>query len=141
MWKGAISFGLVTIPINLVSATEARETLAFHLLHKKDGSRIVEKRFCRDEDVEVRWKDIVKGYQYAENQYVVVTDDDFAKARTPATQAFEIRKFVSTCARSCRPHTTRPSSTTRPTTPGTRCKRRGRCTSRATSSTPCSASR
>jgi len=48
MWKGAISFGLVTVPINLVSATEARETLAFNLLHKKDGSRIVERRFCRD---------------------------------------------------------------------------------------------
>ena len=54
MWKGAISFGLVTVPINLVSATEARRTLAFNLLHKKDGSRIVEKRFCRAESVEVQ---------------------------------------------------------------------------------------
>ena len=94
LWKGTISFGLVTVPINLVAATEARETLRFNLLHKTDASRIVEKRFCMEEDVEVAWKDIVKGYQYADNQYVVLTDDDFEKARVPATQTFEIRKFV-----------------------------------------------
>jgi DNA end-binding protein Ku len=94
LWKGAISFGLVTIPINLVSATEPRESLAFNLLHKKDGSRIVEKRFCQKEDVEVPWKDVVRGYQYAANRYVVLTDEDFQKARVPGTQTFEIRKFV-----------------------------------------------
>jgi DNA end-binding protein Ku len=94
LWKGSISFGLVTVPINLVSATEARETLAFNLLHRKDKSRIIEKRFCKEEDVEVPWQDIVKGYQYAKDQYVVITDEDFAKVRVPATQTFEIRKFV-----------------------------------------------
>ena len=52
LWKGSISFGLVTVPIGLVSAIEAREELAFNLLHKKNGSRIVEKRFCKEEDVE-----------------------------------------------------------------------------------------
>ena len=94
LWKGAISFGLVTVPISLVSAAEPRETLAFNLLHGKDRSRIVEKRFCTKEDVEVDWKDIVKGYQYAKNQYVVVTDEDFARVRVPATQTFDIRRFV-----------------------------------------------
>jgi len=94
LWKGSISFGLVTIPINLVSATETRETLAFNLLHRKDGSRIVEKRFCAKEDVEVPWKDIVKGYQYAKNQYAVVTDEDFARVRVPGTRTFDIRRFV-----------------------------------------------
>jgi DNA end-binding protein Ku len=54
LWKGSISFGLVTVPIGLVSAIEAREELAFNLLHKKDSSRIVQKRFCKEEDVEVR---------------------------------------------------------------------------------------
>ena len=93
-WKGSISFGLVTLPINLVSATEAGEALAFNLLHRKDKSRIIEKRFCKKEDVEVAWKDIVKGYQYAKDQYVVITDEDFEKVRVPATQTFEIRKFV-----------------------------------------------
>jgi DNA end-binding protein Ku len=94
LWKGAISFGLVTVPISLVSAAEPRETLAFNLLHRKDRSRIVEKRFCTKENVEVDWKDIVKGYQYAKNQYVVVTDEDFAGVRVPATQTFDIRRFV-----------------------------------------------
>jgi DNA end-binding protein Ku len=94
LWKGSISFGLVTIPISLVSATEPRETLAFNLLHRKDGSRIVEKRFCAKEDVEVPWKDIVKGYQYAKDRYAVLTEEDFARVRVPATQTFDIRRFV-----------------------------------------------
>jgi DNA end-binding protein Ku len=94
LWKGSISFGLVTIPITLVSATEPRETLAFNLLHRKDGSRVVEKRFCAKEDVEVPWKDIVKGYQYAKDRYAVLTEEDFASVRVPATQTFDIRRFV-----------------------------------------------
>ena len=63
LWKGSISFGLVTVPIGLVSAIEAGEDLAFNLLHKKDGSRIVQKRFCKEEDVEVPWNEIVKAYE------------------------------------------------------------------------------
>jgi DNA end-binding protein Ku len=94
IWKGSISFGLVTVPIGLVSAIERREALTFNLLHKKDNSRIVEKRFCKEEDVEVSWNDVVKGYQYAKDRYVVLTDEDFQKARVPATQVFEIRRFV-----------------------------------------------
>jgi DNA end-binding protein Ku len=94
MRKGAISFGLVTIPVNLYSAVERREALSFNLLHKKDHARIQNKRFCSDENVEVPWHDIVKGYEYAKNQYVVVTDEDFEKARVPATQTFDICAFV-----------------------------------------------
>lgn len=94
LWKGSISFGLVTVPIGLVSAIEAREELAFNLLHKKDGSRIKQKRFCEEEDVEVAWNEVVKGYQYAKGQYVVMTEEDFDRARVPATQMFEIRRFV-----------------------------------------------
>jgi DNA end-binding protein Ku len=94
LWKGSISFGLVTVPIGLVAAVEAREDLRFNLLHKKDGSRVVQKRFCKEEDVEVPWNEVVKGYQHARDQYVVIADDDFEKARVPATQMFEIRRFV-----------------------------------------------
>ena len=94
LWNGAISFGLVTVPVALHSAVEARETLAFNLLHRKDGSRIVQKRFCKSEDVEVPWADVVKGYQYAKDEYVVLSSDDFERVRVPATQAFEIRKVV-----------------------------------------------
>jgi DNA end-binding protein Ku len=94
--RGNFRGGAATaIPISLSSAIEAREELAFNLLHKKDGSRIVQKRFCKAEDVEVPWNNVVKGYQYAEDQYVVVTDEDFHKARVPATQTFEIRAFVN----------------------------------------------
>ncbi len=63
LWKGSISFGLVTVPVGLVSATEAREELAFNLLHKKDGSRLKQKRFCEEEDVEVPWSEVVPATQ------------------------------------------------------------------------------
>jgi len=94
IWKGAISFGLVTIPVNLYSAVERREMLSFNLLDKKDQARIQNKRFCSEENVEVPWGEVVKGYEYAKGQYVVVTDEDFEKARVPATQTFDIRAFV-----------------------------------------------
>lgn len=94
IWKGAISFGLVTIPVNLYSAVERSESLSFHLLHKKDNSRIENKRFCKEEGVEVPWGEVVKGYEYAKGEHVVVTDEDFARARVPATQTFDVRAFV-----------------------------------------------
>jgi DNA end-binding protein Ku len=94
LWSGSLSFGLVTVPVGLYSAVAARETLAFNLLHKKDGSRIVQKRFCKSEDVEVPWGEVAKGYQYAKDEYVVLTEADFERARVPATQTFEIRKVV-----------------------------------------------
>jgi DNA end-binding protein Ku len=96
IWKGAISFGLVTIPVNLYSATERRETLSFNLLHKKDPDP--EQAGLLRRNVEVPWQDIVKGYEYAKGQYVVVTDEDFEKARVPATQTFDIRAFVAAVA-------------------------------------------
>jgi DNA end-binding protein Ku len=94
IWKGAISFGLVTIPVGLYSAVESRGELHFRQLHAKDESPIDYKRFCVEEDVEVPWKEIVKGYEYRKGEFVVLTDEDFAKARVPATQTFEIRDFV-----------------------------------------------
>ena len=94
MWKGSIAFGLVTVPVSLYAATERAEKLSFHLLHAKDGSRIDYKRFCVKEDKEVPWDEIVKGYEHAKGRYVVLTDADFEKARTPATEAFDIRAFV-----------------------------------------------
>jgi DNA end-binding protein Ku len=74
---------------------ERSETLSFHLLHKKDNSRIENKRFCKEEGVEVPWGDVVKGYEYQKGEYVVVTEEDFQKARVPATQTFDIRAFVA----------------------------------------------
>jgi len=94
IWKGAVSFGLVTIPVALHSAVERRGELHFRLLHAKDSSPIDYKRVCEEEGVEVPWKDIVKGYEVEKGRFVVLTDADFDKARVPATQTFEIRDFV-----------------------------------------------
>ena len=94
IWKGAITFGLVTVPVAMYSATEGREELKFRLLHKKDSSPIEYRRMCKEEDVAVPWDEIVKGYEYEKGQFVVMDDEDFEKARTPATQTIEIRDFV-----------------------------------------------
>ena len=92
-WKGAISLGLLTVPVALYSATRSRD-LSFRLLHAKDKSPVDYRRFCEAEDVEIPWSDIVKGYEYEKGQFVVMTDKDFEKARVPASQTFEIRDFV-----------------------------------------------
>jgi DNA end-binding protein Ku len=94
MWKGAVTFGLVTMPVALHAATERKNELSFRLLHAKDESPIDYKRVCHEEGVEVPWAEIVKGYALAKDRYVVVTDEDFEKARVPGTQTFEIRDFV-----------------------------------------------
>jgi len=94
MWKGAVTFGLVTVPVALHAATERKNELSFRLLHAKDESPIDYKRFCEEEGVEVAWREIVKGYELAKGRYVVVSEEDFEKARVKATQTFEIRDFV-----------------------------------------------
>jgi DNA end-binding protein Ku len=94
MWKGAIAFGLVTVPVSLYSTTERAEKLSFRLLHEKDGSPIDYKRFCEKEDKEVPWDEIVKGYEYRKGEFVILTDEDFEKAKTPSTEAFDIQAFV-----------------------------------------------
>jgi DNA end-binding protein Ku len=93
-WKGAITFGLVTVPVSLYPATEGREELKFRLLHRKDSSPVEYRRVCTEEGVEVPWGEIAKGYEYEKGHFVVMTDEDFEKARTPATQTIEIQDFV-----------------------------------------------
>ena len=94
MWTGAIAFGLVTIPVKLYSATERQAELAFRQLHAKDAAPIDYRRFCSQEGVEVDWKDIVRGYEYAKGQFVVMSDKDFEKAKSPSTQTLDITEFV-----------------------------------------------
>ena len=94
IWKGAISFGLVTVPVGLYTATERAAEIHFRLLHAKDASPVDYKRVCEAEGVEVAWSEITRGYEYTKGQYVIVTDKDFAKARVEATQTFAIRDFV-----------------------------------------------
>ena len=94
MWTGVISFGLVTIPVKLHSATEGHN-VPFHLLHEKCDSRIKEKRWCPECDEEVDWNDVVKGFEYSKGEYVELTDEDFDKLPLPSKQSIELASFVS----------------------------------------------
>jgi len=93
IWKGHISFALVTIPISLFSATKRNE-LSFHYLHKKDLSPVSYKRFCDTEDVEVPWEEITKGYEYEKGQFVEITDEDLDRADVELTKTIQIMEFV-----------------------------------------------
>jgi DNA end-binding protein Ku len=94
IWKGAISFGLVTVPVALHSAIQSKGELSFRLLHKTDRSPVEYKRVCAKEDKELPWSEIVKGYEIAKGEYVVLTAEDFAKARVDGTQSVTIQDFV-----------------------------------------------
>ena len=94
IWKGAISFGMVSIPVKLYSATDEKD-VRFNQLHKTDHSRIRQKVFCAEEDIELEREDIVKGYQVAPGQYVVMEDEDFDKVPVSTTRTIEIAQFVS----------------------------------------------
>jgi len=94
IWKGAVTFGLVSVPVALYSATRRQAELHFRLLHDKDTAPIDYRRFCSEENVEVDWKNVVKGYEHGRGHFVVVTEDDFERARVAGTQMFEIRDFV-----------------------------------------------
>src|SRR5437763_2813615 len=93
IWKGSISFALVSIPISVFSATRRNE-LSFHNLHKKDMSSVSYKRFCDQEDVEVPWEEITRGYEYEKGQYVEITDEDLDKADIELTKTIQIMEFV-----------------------------------------------
>ena len=94
IWSGAISFGLVNIPVKLGSAIESGSELNFDMLSKKDMAPIRYARIDTKTDKEVPWKDIVKGYEYAKGKYVVVTDEDFKKASPEKSGTIDIVQFV-----------------------------------------------
>jgi DNA end-binding protein Ku len=94
MWKGAIQFGLVTIPVKLYTATESGKTISFHMLHKKDLTRIQMKVFCPAEEEIVSRTDTVRGYEYAPDQYVVITDEDLEAVPLKTVRTIEIQQFV-----------------------------------------------
>jgi len=94
VWKGAVTFGLVSVPVSLYPATRKQAELTFRLLHRKDKAPVEYRRVCTEEGVEVPWSDIVKGYELEKGQFVVLTDEDFAKAKTESTETLDIREFV-----------------------------------------------
>jgi DNA end-binding protein Ku len=93
MWKGAISFGLVTIPVSVYPATEEK-TLRFNQLHDDDGGRIRMKRVCSIDGEEVGYEHIVKGYEYEKDRYVILTDDDFEAIPVESSRSIDIQQFV-----------------------------------------------
>ncbi|MFL5674313.1 MAG: Ku protein [Chloroflexota bacterium] len=93
MWKGAIQFGLVTIPIKLYLATESKG-ISFNMLHKEDLSRIQMKVWCPVEDEPISRSDTVKGYEYAPGEYVVITDEDLEKVPLKTVRSIEIEQFT-----------------------------------------------
>ena len=93
MWKGAISFGLVTIPVAVYPATEEK-TLRFNQLHDEDGGRIRYKRVCEKDGEEVTFEHIVKGYEVEKDRSVVLTDDDFDAVPIAASRAIDSVLFV-----------------------------------------------
>ncbi|BEP12027.1 Ku protein [Acidothermaceae bacterium B102] len=93
IWKGAISFGLVTIPVKIYSATQARD-VTFHQVHAEDGGRIKYKRTCAIDGEEVPYSDIAKGYELPSGQTVVLTDDDFADLPLASSKTIDVLEFV-----------------------------------------------
>lgn len=94
VWKGHIRFSLVTIPIQVFSAIDTKSDISFNQLHAKDNGRISYQRVCRTCDEVIDYKDIVKGYEYADDQYVVLTKDELNSIKLKSTKAIDIEAFV-----------------------------------------------
>jgi len=94
IWKGAISFGLVNIPISLFSATRKDEEITFRQLRRSDLSPIKYKRVAEADDKEVPWDQIVKGYEYQKDEFVVLSEDDLKSVDIESTQTVDIMNFV-----------------------------------------------
>ena len=93
IWKGAVSFGLVNVPVRLYSATENHD-VQFRQVHRTDGGRIKYKRFCTKDGEEVAYDDIAKGYETEDGAMIVLTDEDMAELPTRSSKEISVEKFV-----------------------------------------------
>jgi DNA end-binding protein Ku len=93
VWKGHLSFGLVSFPVKLYSAARG-ESIHFNQLHKTDGSRVRQVLYCAKEDKPISRDEIVKGYEYEKDRYVVIEDADIKKVAPPTAKVMEILEFV-----------------------------------------------
>ena len=93
IWRGAISFGMVAIPVKLYPATQSKG-VSFVTLHNSCHTRLRQKRYCPTHDAEVDISDVVKGYQYSKDQYVVMEESDFQNLPVPSTHTVSITQFV-----------------------------------------------
>ncbi len=93
IWKGAITFGLVSIPVELRTAVRA-DRISFRMLHAEDLSPVKYERVCAQDGEPVPWDEVVKGYEYSKGKYVVLTDEDFERAALEGSRAIDILDFV-----------------------------------------------
>lgn len=93
IWNGVISFGMVSIPVKLYTATQSKD-VSFHLLHKECGTRLQQLRWCPQHERAVDWGEVARGYEYAREEHVVMTDEDFEKLPLPSKQTVELAAFV-----------------------------------------------
>ena len=93
VWKGHLTFGMVSFPVRLFSAARS-ETISFNLLHKDDHSRIRQVTYCQAEDKPIARTETVKGYEYEKDQYVVIEDEDIKKVAPKTAKVMEILEFV-----------------------------------------------
>jgi len=93
VWKGYITFGLVSFPVRLYSAARP-ESVHFHMLHRDDLSRVKEVWYCAEEDKPVKRSDMVKGYEISKGKYVVVEDEELKKIAPPTATTMEVLQFV-----------------------------------------------
>jgi DNA end-binding protein Ku len=94
IWKGAISFGLVNIPVGLYSATKPASQIKLHMLRDSDLSPIRYKRVAEADQKEVPWEHIVKGYEYSKEEFVTLDDKDFERVEIKSAQTVDIKEFV-----------------------------------------------
>jgi DNA end-binding protein Ku len=93
MWKGAVSFGLVNVPVKMYTATESHD-ISFHQVHRTDGGRIRYKRVCDVCGEQVSYDDIAKGYESEDGQLVILTDEDLAELPVASSREIAVEKFV-----------------------------------------------
>ena len=93
LWKGAITFGLISIPVRLYSAV-SEKSLKFHLMHEADGGRIKYERVCTKCGKKVSWDDLVKGYEYSKDHYVTFSEDELESLDVDSIRAIDVVAFV-----------------------------------------------
>jgi len=94
IWKGVISFGMVSIPVKLYGATQSKD-ISFHMIHEECGNRIRQLRWCPVDERAVENDEIVKGYEYAKGQHVIITDEDLQKLPLASKHTIELSAFVN----------------------------------------------
>ncbi|HLZ14755.1 MAG TPA: Ku protein [Candidatus Saccharimonadales bacterium] len=93
-WNGSISFGLVNIPVRMYSGANPREGIDLNMLHKEDHAPIRYARICRKDGEEIPWNDIVKGYEFRDGDYIVLTKKELESIDAKRTQTIDIQQFV-----------------------------------------------